>query len=71
MGNYISYTRQDLMISAAMIIAWLMIRPFFVALSKKAEAKHVETLEAEARLNTGDDAGGSGSSNSARRKKLD
>ncbi|KAF9975840.1 hypothetical protein BGZ73_000335 [Actinomortierella ambigua] len=70
MGNYVSYTKNDLIISAAMIAAWLLIRPFFVALSKQAENKHIESLEAEARLNDGVGSNGGGSS-SARRKKLD
>ncbi|KAG0237714.1 hypothetical protein BGW42_000120 [Actinomortierella wolfii] len=58
MGNYVSYTKNDLLISAAMIMAWVMIRPYFVALSKKAEAKHIEQMENEARLNEQSSSGG-------------
>ncbi|KAF9426940.1 hypothetical protein BGZ94_005754 [Podila epigama] len=48
MGNYISYSRNDLIFSAILISAWLMIRPIFVRMAEQAQAKQRAHLEAEA-----------------------
>ncbi|ORZ21010.1 hypothetical protein BCR41DRAFT_350900 [Lobosporangium transversale] len=51
MGNYISFTRDDVIYSALIIGVWLMIRPYFVRLSEQAQARSQANLEAEAQAN--------------------
>ncbi|KAF9585238.1 hypothetical protein BGW38_003274 [Lunasporangiospora selenospora] len=50
MGNAISYTKEDIILSVVIIGVWLVVRPFFVNMSKQAEQKNKERLEAEAAM---------------------
>ncbi|KAG0261303.1 hypothetical protein BG011_001129 [Mortierella polycephala] len=77
MGNYISYTKNEVIYSVGLIAVWLLIRPFFVRMSEQAQAKDKARLEAEAdafdamRQNTNQSETGDSSTNRASRKKLD
>ncbi|KAF9139046.1 hypothetical protein BGX30_008435 [Mortierella sp. GBA39] len=69
MGNIISYSRNDIIYSAILIGAWLLIRPYFVRMSEQAQARGEQSLTAEATLN--DSQRAPASSSSGARKKLD
>ncbi|KAG0264428.1 hypothetical protein BGZ95_003583 [Linnemannia exigua] len=69
MGGVISYSRNDIIYSAILIGVWLLIRPYFVRMSERAQARGEQSLAAEAAHH---DAQRSSSSSSAGgRKKLD
>ncbi|KAI7821587.1 hypothetical protein BC939DRAFT_206551 [Gamsiella multidivaricata] len=69
MGNYISYSQNDIIFSGILIAAWLLIRPYFVRMSEQAQARSQTRLEAEAAAN--DALNNSGGANRGGRRKLD
>ncbi|KAF9148397.1 hypothetical protein BG015_009872 [Linnemannia schmuckeri] len=69
MGNIISYSRNDIIYSAILIGVWLMVRPFFVRMSERAQARSEQSLAAEAAYNDAQRA--PASSSAGGRKKLD
>jgi len=73
MGNYISYSRNDIIFSGILIALWIVIRPFFVRMGEKAQAQATSRLEAEASQNdsSSSKASSSGTAGGSRRKKLD
>ncbi|KAG0296782.1 hypothetical protein BGZ96_008510 [Linnemannia gamsii] len=71
MGNYISYSRNDIIYSAILIGLWLAIRPYFVRMSEQAQARSEQSLTAEAAHNDAQRASSSSSGGAASRKKLD
>ncbi|KAF9116864.1 hypothetical protein BGX27_009745 [Mortierella sp. AM989] len=68
MGNNISVSKNDIIFSGVLIAVWLMIRPYFVRMGERAQARDTARLEAEASVNDSNNSGG-GSRGS--RKKLD
>ncbi|KAG0042889.1 hypothetical protein BGZ83_012065 [Gryganskiella cystojenkinii] len=72
MGNFISFSRNDIIFSGILIAVWIAIRPYFVRLGEKAQANAAANLEAEAAVHDSSSQGGASSAaGGARRKKLD
>ncbi|KAG0202376.1 hypothetical protein BGX28_005067 [Mortierella sp. GBA30] len=72
MGNYISYSRNDIIFSGILIAVWILIRPYFVRMGEEAQARSAARLEQEAAQNDTQNAPAAGTSSSrASRKKLD
>ncbi|KAF9968681.1 hypothetical protein BGZ70_000032 [Mortierella alpina] len=72
MGNYISYSRNDIIFSGILIAVWILIRPYFVRMGEQAQVRSAVHLEQEAAQNDSQSsaAKASGGSRSGR-KKLD
>ncbi|KAF9985360.1 hypothetical protein BGZ75_003066 [Mortierella antarctica] len=72
MGNYISYSRNDIIFSGILIAVWIMIRPYFVRMGEQAQARSAVRLEQEAAQNDSQSSAAKASGGSrAGRKKLD
>ncbi|KAF9308982.1 hypothetical protein BG000_008041 [Podila horticola] len=69
MGNYISMSANDIIFSAIMISAWLLIRPIFVRMGEQAQARQAAALATEAARN--EELSPSQQAGRSSRKKLD
>ncbi|KAF8962254.1 hypothetical protein BGZ46_001192 [Entomortierella lignicola] len=67
MGNYISVSQNDIIFSGILIAVWLAIRPYFVRMGERTQAKNQARLEAEAAAN---DFTNNKGGNRGNRKKL-